>query len=443
MAASADRPQHWGARSRGARKHAEDRPKRATTPAQRRRRAWFWKAANLRPAFWALTIFLSSWAVLDWFAQPAGAILTKVAQGANPILAMPLWWFKSLLVDLHTPQSFAQSVFESSVASFWIAWTLYLNRRWITTLFQPPPIRLFAPMSIAVAPLIVGRERNLWVDHGVNLDVAFSTTGGNALEELSSGDCLMAVAGDYATWQFFKTVKNWDREPYRLLPFARLTNEVKLLVPPTFARTGDTTGSNGSATEVTLEDLRGRRVCYWPGSIHEEFIRQIGLNCVCANMESDGRDSPLMTFMSQTLSGEAAACVLVEPYFVAFERLGYKIVQTQSTLTWYMCFVMKERLFREFPDLESRLPRAVGEACSMANKNWEDTMRSCADYVLREFTGIDMNSLLKNMPPDRVRFEIPTNEEFEARIAQLCGQEGDPVGKGTLVPHTLTQCLLL
>ena len=260
-------------------------------------------------------------------------------------------------------------------------------------------------------------------------------------EELGTGECQIAVAGDYAICRFFGNVKDWasrkdwnDREnhPYVVLPFAKLRNQVKLLARP----------KGGSTEAPALAELQGKCIAFWPHSIHEEFLQKSGLNCVCSNSSPTSENAALINFIAEVATGEADACVLVEPYFLALEKAGFKTIATGAEMDWYMCAVMKTHGFENYAETERRLVRVITEACRAVDRDRGEAMRMCARYVLSEFTGIDGNTLAANMTAKSIDFQKPSLDDFMDRIETLCTDD-TAVGRGANAIRFNSNCVIL
>ena len=327
----------------------------------------------------------------------------------------------------HLEQTFIQGVVQSLVASVWFAWALYTFRAFIKRIFQPQIRRLRSPISTAVTPIIFGKTKSIWDENDVPIEVEFRNTGRKALDDLRQGACEIAIAGDYAICAFLQDIgfARWPDERYKLLPFARMKNQVKLLVPPNASPTLDKDG------------LQGQQIAFWPHSIHDEFLAKIGLKC----SSSATADTSLLHFLSSTSSGSSAGCVVVEPYYIAFEHAQYREIDAPTCVDWYMCMVLKESLFARHPELERRLKRAIREACNASETDWENAIRSCADYVLQEFTGISAEDLIKRITRDSLSFKVPSHNDFTGRLNELFSTSATRDGASILLSNP--DCIII
>jgi hypothetical protein len=352
-----------------------------------------------------------------------------IGQDIGPVY-VSYFWLKAMFFDIPLPHTFMFGVAQSTLASLWFAWTAYLNRALIRSLLKPPALRMIAPMSVAMTPVLLARDRKLWEDHDINLDLDFSMTGYRALEELSRGKCHIAIAGDYAFCHFLGAQKlhghEWEHL-YLVLPFARVRDQVKLLARK----------KPGSIAPPALSALRGQRVAYWENSVQAEFLKKIELDCKCGASDN----APLINFIADVASDEAKACVLVEPYFLAKEKVGFETIDVgaNGTMDWYMCAVLKKNSFEKYAETESALRTVIAEACKAVENDRNGAMKICARFILCEFTGIDGDALAaeygaQSMPSKKeledpecrkptIDFRQLTQDEFIGRMDRLKSDE--------------------
>lgn len=329
------------------------------------------------------------------------------------------WGCRSLVTSwkFAAYMSGAVGVVESIIASVLVGWFLYLHPGWIARIFKPAALTIRVPISMASVPIIFGKKNRIWDNYNISLDVDFRNTGRQALEDMSHGEYDIAVASDYAICCFLKDRDLDSRNEFRVVPFALMHNQLKLL--------------HHRNHPVSTADLKDRVIAHWPSSIHAEFLEREGLpqiNATASNASMAIKDPSLLNFFTQTASGKAAACVLLEPYWAGFDKWEYQEIPIQTSMDWYMCIVFKESLLEERKGLKRRLLTALKQACASSAKNWDDALKSVADYVLQEFTGIDYDLLKTTMKKCDIIFGVPRREIFYKRINEL--EQLEPTATG-------------
>lgn len=323
-----------------------------------------------------------------------------------------LFWITTILgivTLIVTKHTIMVGIVESVIAAVWMGWAAKI-RPWKGS--RPIPLRVLAPMSVSVTPLMLASQQRQWEAFGLNVELDFSVTGASALNALAEDKCQVAVAGDYAICAFLAAASYRD---YVVWPFAELRREVKLYARPDL----------DAGPALTAKSLGIDKIMYWPNSIHEEFLQKNGLLPKALGANGKCPNLAVIDFMAQTFLRKKDACVLVEPYFIPFINANYKLVPT-TPVTWFMCIVMKRNGFSNYVESRTRIIDIIRKSCDEVNENKKHAVKACAQYALTEFTGIDHESLWNLVTKGNVEFGLPSGPRFLKRVEKDLRGSHDP-----------------
>jgi len=251
---------------------------------------------------------------------------------------------------------------------------------------KPVRLRTRLPLMIASAPIILGVERHVWREHGIDISFDWRYAGRDALDDLLKDDCDIAVASDYAVAKFMST--NFDYE-IGILPFVHIQDHIQVV----------------ALEAETYDTVKQNRIAFFPNSVHEDFLAQVlNVNAeqrghyphVSSSIEAVGKILPLTKDPV-----EANSFVLWEPHYQAFKKIrGLKLVDIPGSKDyhWFLCVVAKRLYLEENKRVAKNILRAVRKSCSLCVDNSDDIMKACMKYFPQEFAGLSEDDLRTVFP---------------------------------------------
>lgn len=336
----------------------------------------------------------------------------------------PLFPSKVTLGSSLNGHPFTSGVLQSSVAALLIAWAAYIWRVKIRRFFQPQLIYIRAPLMLGVAPLIIARSRDvgIWERHGLNMDLDFRYAGRKALEDLYSPDnpCPLAVASDVALSTFLGH-KDYRDSHLSVIPFVRIKDHLKIIVRRN--------NRDGSLEFSRVGDLKGKRIGYYPDSVHNDFLDSQEIFDTSVMVELTSVMDCFRTLVVEPRGVDA--CVLWEPHYHAFKDIADVGIINDTDATpyeWFLCLVAKAEYTKTNEAVAQKIVWAMRDATAYCevDRNHQSVIRDCASFLHTEFTGITRDGLETLL--NRKQHEFGVEEilvPFRNKLMTLIEKGGD------------------
>ena len=360
---------------------------------------------------------------LAWkiFNSKLAIILVLVVFGFLPIV-FPSSFLQQLPLLNFLIEHLTPDFWQNLIAAIIIAWSAYIWRVRIRRFFQPRVTYVRAPLMLGVAPLIIAKTEGIWEQHGLNMDLDFRYAGKGALDDLLSGKCPFAVASDVALCTFISKNIGYDLS---LIPFIRIEDHLKIIV-----RKKDDTPEY-----ETSDALRGKKIGYYPDSVHDDFLNELGL--FNPDLMSP-MTNVLDCYHALAVSRNVEACVLWEPHYHAFMRFNDLHIlndREDSPYVWFLCLVAKKDYTLANEEIARRILMATKTSAQYCQSHQSIVIEECAAFLHSEFTGISVNELEKLLVAHNHYFGVDGNIILFINKLNKLGKKGGltAFGAGTLI----------
>jgi len=214
----------------------------------------------------------------------------------------------------------------------------------------------------ATAPIILGLERHIWRNCNIDLMLDWHYAGRNALEGLAAGE--IAIAFDYAVVNFLSERRT---ENLAVLPFVVITDHLRVVVR----------AQNSAATPSDIPD---GPIAYYQNSVHEDFLRSLGINPLDPDQTATSVLDGLWRILPDC-QGTAGGFLLWEPHYAAFQdATGFPVIDGGTNYTWLLCVVGRYAELEREPRLAIQIYEAVKRACGDCN-----VINDVIDVCLKHF----------------------------------------------------------
>ncbi len=354
-----------------------------------------------------------------------------------PSLLTIITW---VTINVYFRITFFIGTLQSIVAAVLFAWAAYLWRVEIRQILELRKIYIRAPIQLGVAPLIVARSREIgiWERYGLNIDLDFRYSGKDAIndlyEQVNPPD--LAVASDVALCLFLGKKEDPNKELH-VLPFVQIKDHLKIIVRKV------STENSKEQKYSTIGDLKGRKIGYYPGTVHEDFLKDIQIFQE-ENMQSM---KSVLDCYRALISKVVDAVVLWEPHWFAFTEFGdVEIIDKTEgdPYEWYLCLVAMQKYTQRNEQTAQKILRSMKDAANYCQleENKKRVIRDCASFLNTEFTGINDKGLEILLEKRQHKFAVEDSiPSFSKKLNKLIGK-GGIIGKGASgLTHSLWEGL--
>ena len=269
------------------------------------------------------------------------------------------------------------------------------------------PVNVGVRTSNCQSPFYVADTRQIYADHGVDVDVRLVASNTEIIEALQRGD--LQIGSLPITTAIAAISRN---APIHIVAMAGRGSDGILV------RSAD------GAKDV--DGLRGQRIVTIRASILDVLLRNT-LQVVGIDPEKDVDlvyMSKLGDMISALKTGQVEASSNTEPFMTDAERQGWGRILTYYTAQWadHPCCVVVARddLVQQRPEVLEGVLASHVDAVEWSNDHLEDTAQIVVDYL----GAFDADLVRRSLEPSKMRLDYRIDPLEVAKMASLMESQG-------------------